>query len=195
MIHAHRLRAALASVLAVAAIFGIVAFTSATMRSTPWEKARVIPPPSIDEAASQATSEVAVLAGGCFWGVQAVYQHMKGVTGAVSGYAGGQKNTAHYETVGDGGTGHAEAVQVTFDPRQITSAGCCRCSSRWPTIPRSSIVRALIGDAVPIGDLPSNAEQEKVAKAYIAQLNQARVFDGAIMTKIEMNRPFYEAEG
>ena len=80
MIHAHRLRAALASVLAVAAIFGIVAFTSATMRSAPREKARVIPPPSIDEAASQATSEVAVLAGGCFWGVQGVYQYTKGVT-------------------------------------------------------------------------------------------------------------------
>ena len=90
------------------------------MRSAPQEKARVIPPPSIDEPASQATSEVAVLAGGCFWGVQGVYQYTKGVTGAVSGYAGGQKNTAHYETVGGGGTGHAEAVQVTFDPRQIT---------------------------------------------------------------------------
>ena len=90
------------------------------MRSAPQEKARVIPPPSIDEPASQATSEVAVLAGGCFWGVQGVYQYTKGVTRAVSGYAGGQKNTAHYETVEGGGTGHAEAVQVTFDPRQIT---------------------------------------------------------------------------
>jgi peptide-methionine (S)-S-oxide reductase len=72
--HAPRLSAALSSVLAVAAILGIVAFTSATMRSAPEEKARVIPPPSIDESPSQATSEVAVLAGGCFWGVQGVYQ-------------------------------------------------------------------------------------------------------------------------
>ena len=106
--------------LAFAAILGAVALASGTLRSAPQEKALVIPPPSIDETASAATSEVAVLAGGCFWGVQGVYQHTKGVTGAVSGYAGGQKNTAHYEVVGRGGSGHAEAVQVTFDPRQIT---------------------------------------------------------------------------
>jgi peptide-methionine (S)-S-oxide reductase len=86
------------------------------------EKAVVIPAPATDESASQKTSEVAVLAGGCFWGVQGVYQHLKGVTNAVSGYAGGQKNTAQYEVVSSGGTGHAEAVQITFDPRQVSYA-------------------------------------------------------------------------
>jgi peptide-methionine (S)-S-oxide reductase len=84
------------------------------------EKARVIPPPSVEEPASQAKSETAVLAGGCFWGVQGVFQHVKGVSRAVSGYAGGRKNTANYETVSLGTSGHAESVQVVFDPRQIS---------------------------------------------------------------------------
>src|SRR5215471_17961632 len=83
------------------------------------EVAHLIPAPVIDEPAGAQTSEVAVLAGGCFWGVQGVFQHVKGVTKAVSGYAGGEKRTAHYEMVGRGSTGHAEAVRVTFDPRKI----------------------------------------------------------------------------
>ena len=194
--HAHRLSAALSSVLAVAAILGIVAFTSATMRSAPQEKARVIPPPSIDEPASQATSEVAVLAGGCFWGVQGVYQYTKGVTRAVSGYAGGQKNTAHYETVGGGGTGHAEAVQVTFDPRQITYGRLLQVFFSVAHDPTQLNRQGPdVGTQYRSAIFPTSAEQEKVAQAYIAQLNQARVFNAAIMTKIELNRPFYEAEG
>src|SRR5690349_11166255 len=81
--------------------------------------ATVIPAPTMDSA-SRADSEIAVLAGGCFWGVQGVYQHVKGVKNAVSGYAGGEAQTAHYELVNSGRTGHAEAVEITFDPRQIT---------------------------------------------------------------------------
>ena len=83
------------------------------------EEAVVIPPPSIDEKPSAAT-EKAVFAGGCFWGVQGVFQHVKGVTNAVSGYSGGDKDTAHYEMVGSGQTGHAEAVEVTYDPSKVT---------------------------------------------------------------------------
>ena len=84
------------------------------------ESARSIPAPVLDEPSDpQATSEVAILAGGCFWGVQGVFQHVEGVTSAVSGYAGGAANTAHYEMVGTNTTGHAESVQVTFDPRRI----------------------------------------------------------------------------
>ena len=83
------------------------------------ERAFVIPAPALDETAN-GDKQTVVLAGGCFWGVQAVFQHTKGVTSAVSGYAGGDKSTAHYETVGTGRTGHAESVSVTFDPRQIS---------------------------------------------------------------------------
>src|SRR6516164_4087773 len=84
------------------------------------EAAHVVPPPMIDEPANGATTEVAVLAGGCFWGVQGVFQHVDGVASAVSGYAGGKQETAQYETVGTGRTGHAESVKVTFDPRRIS---------------------------------------------------------------------------
>jgi hypothetical protein len=85
------------------------------------ETARSIPPPVLDDPANpQTTSEIAVLAGGCFWGVQGVFQHLEGVTGAVSDYAGGASNTAHYEMVGTNTTGHAESVRITFDPRRIS---------------------------------------------------------------------------
>src|SRR5215471_1115331 len=91
------------------------------LRPSSAEDARAIPAPVLDEpAGSQATSEVAVLAGGCFWGVQGVFQHVNGVTNAVSGYAGGDAKSAHYEVVSRGGTGHAESVRVTFDPRRIS---------------------------------------------------------------------------
>ena len=79
-----------------------------------------LPAPAVDVAASQASSAVMVVAGGCFWGVQGVFQHVKGVSNAVSGYAGGAKNTATYERTNDGTTGHAESVQITFDPRQVS---------------------------------------------------------------------------
>src|ERR1700692_2854830 len=84
------------------------------------EGARALPPPPVDAPPGPATSAVVVLAGGCFWGVQGVFQHVKGVTSAVSGYAGGEKNTAVYDTVSGGRTGHAESVKVTFDPRQVS---------------------------------------------------------------------------
>ncbi len=84
------------------------------------EEARTVPNPAVDEQAGARTSEVAVIAGGCFWGVQGVFQHVNGVTNAVSGYAGGAKATAHYDMTSEGNTGHAESVQITYDPRKIT---------------------------------------------------------------------------
>jgi Peptide methionine sulfoxide reductase len=85
------------------------------------EDVHVVPPPALDETAqTKPASEVAVLAGGCFWGVQGVFQHVKGVTSAVSGYTGGDKATAHYQMVGSGSTGHAESVRITFDPQSVS---------------------------------------------------------------------------
>ena len=84
------------------------------------EEARAVPTPAVDEQASGKASEVAVVAGGCFWGVQGVFQHLAGVTNAVSGYAGGDRSTAHYDMTSSGTTGHAESVQITYDPRKIT---------------------------------------------------------------------------
>src|SRR5262245_6862050 len=108
-------------VFSLVALGGVAAFTQAqSLFGLKPEKGREIPAPATDERPGSATSEVTVLAGGCFWGVQGVYQHVKGVTSAVSGYAGGSKDTAEYEKVGSGMTGHAESVQITYDPRQIT---------------------------------------------------------------------------
>ena len=154
-----------------------------------------LPAPAVDEPAETATSETTVVAGGCFWGVQGVFQHVKGVTRAVSGYAGGEKDTAHYEMVGTGETGHAESVQITFDPRQITYGRILQIyfsvahdptelNRQGPdegTQYRSTIFAA-------------NTQQAEVAKAYIAQLDQAHLFDAAIVTTIEPGRSFYPAE-
>src|SRR6187397_2663353 len=110
---------------AIGVIGGVLAVAAVAAMPVPnpfarAEPSRVVPPPAADVATEDGTRQVAVFAGGCFWGVQGVYQHVAGVSGAVSGYAGGNKGSAHYETVGGGDSGHAEAVQVTFDPRQVS---------------------------------------------------------------------------
>jgi peptide-methionine (S)-S-oxide reductase len=181
--------------LLLTVVLAVAIFTGVAIRSAPQEKASVVPAPASDAMAAQTTSEVAVLAGGCFWGVQGVYQHVKGVTSAISGYAGGQKNTAHYEIVGNGGSGHAESVQVTFDPRQVTYGRLLQVFFSVVHDPTQLNRQGPdVGTQYRSAIFPANAEQEKVANAYIAQLNQARVFKAAIVTKIEMDRPFYQAE-
>jgi peptide-methionine (S)-S-oxide reductase len=185
-----------ARLLPFAAVIGVLAIGVAALRSASQaEAARVIPAPAIDGPATQAASEVAVLAGGCFWGVQGVFQHLKGITGAVSGYAGGAKHTAHYEVIGQGTTGHAEAVQVTFDPRQITYGRLLQVFFSVAHDPTQFNRQGPdFGTQYRSAIFPINADQSRVAKAYIEQLNAARAFDKAIVTRIEMNHPFYEAE-
>jgi peptide-methionine (S)-S-oxide reductase len=162
------------------------------------EVAHVIPAPAADERAAsgvQATSETAVLAGGCFWGVQGVFEHVSGVSSAVSGYAGGEKSTAHYEMVGSGGTGHAESVRITFDPRKISYGRILQVYFSVAHDPTQLNRQGPdVGTQYRSAIFPLTAEQARVAKAYIAQLNQARVYDAAIVTKIEPNREFYAAE-
>ena len=160
------------------------------------DTAKAVPAPLVDEPAGSQTSEVAVLAGGCFWGVQGVYQHVKGVTNALSGYAGGAQNTAEYERVSGGSTGHAESVQVTFDPRVITYGKVLQIF--FSVVHDPTLLNRQgpdVGTQYRSAIFPANAEQANVAQAYIAQLNQARVFNAAIATKIEPGRAFYPAEG
>src|SRR5450830_1183784 len=107
-------------------LMAVAAMTMQVPSSQAAESAFKIPAPKSAPVASTATSETAVLAGGCFWGVQAVFQHTLGVTSAVSGYAGGSKENAHYDMVGSGSTGHAESVKVTFDPRRFRTERFCR---------------------------------------------------------------------
>jgi peptide-methionine (S)-S-oxide reductase len=148
----------------------------------------------VDEPAG-AAPEVAVLAGGCFWGVQGVFQHVKGVTAAVSGYAGGDKDNAQYDIVGSGRTGHAESVRVTYDPRQISYGRLLQIYfsvAHDPTeLNRQGPDR---GTQYRSALFPVDAGQARVAQAYIAQLDKAHAFDAPIVTKIEPDRAFYPAE-
>jgi peptide-methionine (S)-S-oxide reductase len=163
-------------------------------------EARVLPAfkPGAGEVSARpaATSEVAVLAGGCFWGVQGVFQHVRGVASAVSGYAGGEKRTATYDAVGRGNTGHAEAVEITFDPREI---GYARLLQIFFSVAHDPTQRDRqgpdVGPQYRSAIFPVNDAQARVATAYIAQLDQARAFQTPIVTKIEPGRPFYWAEG
>jgi len=160
------------------------------------EAAHALPAPAVDAPPGQTTSAVVVLAGGCFWGVQGVYQHVKGVTSAVSGYAGGDKKTAEYETVSNGRTGHAESVQVTYDPRQISYGRILQVYFSVVHDPTELNRQGPdTGTQYRSTIFPANAEQAEVAKAYIAQLDQAHVFKKAIVTTIESGRAFYPAEG
>src|SRR5438128_4467057 len=168
----------------------------AVSRSIAAEEARTIPAPVADEAAAPgATSEVAVLAGGCFWGVQGVFQHVKGVTSAVSGYDGGNKETAHYQMVGTGTTGHAESVRVTFDPRQISYGRLLQIYfsvAHDPTQLNRQGPDA--GTQYRSAIFTTNDEQKKVAEAYVAQLNAAKVYRKPIVTKVGPLEAFYPAE-
>ncbi len=158
------------------------------------EPAFVIPAPALDQSASSHTGTV-VLAGGCFWGVQAVFQHTKGVTSAVSGYAGGDKQSAHYEMVGGGRTGHAESVSVTFDPQQISYGKILQIYfsvAHNPTELNRQGPDA--GTQYRSAIFYANDEQKKIAGTYIAQLDKAHVFPEPIVTKLEALHGFYPAE-
>ena len=161
------------------------------------EGSRSLPPPALDEPANPATtSEVAVLAGGCFWGLQAVFQHVEGVSSAVSGYAGGAANTAHYEMVGTNTTGHAESVQITFDPSRISYGHILQIYFAVAHDPTELNRQGPdVGTQYRSAIFPTNREQAQIAEAYIAQLNQAHAFRAPIVTTVEENRSFYPAEG
>lgn len=182
------------------ALFSVIALpllaAGAFLTRTQAETAHFVPAPITDEsAAAGAASETAVLAGGCFWGVQGVFQHVDGVTSAVSGYTGGKADTAQYDTVSTGTTGHAESVRVTFDPQRISYGRILQIYFSVAHDPtelnrqgpdQGTQYRSTI--------FPTTAEQQSIAKAYVAQLDKAHAFHATIVTTIEMNRTFYPAE-
>lgn len=160
------------------------------------EAATPIPAPALDEQPkSDLREQVAVFAGGCFWGVQGVFQHVKGVTNAVSGYAGGSKASARYDMVGLGNTGHAEAVRISYDPKEISYGKLLQIYFSVAHNPTELNRQGPdIGTQYRSAIFPMSDEQAKIAKAYIGDLNRARVFDAAIVTKIEPDQAFYPAE-
>jgi len=158
-------------------------------------EAREIPAPVVDEKPGSGTETIA-LAGGCFWGVQGVFQHVNGVVSATSGYAGGKKNTAEYETVSTGTTGHAETVNVVFDPNKVSLGHLLRIYFSVAHDPTELNRQGPdSGTQYRSAIFPTSAEQASVAKAYIDQLNKSHVFGEAIATKIEPEKQFFPAEG
>jgi peptide-methionine (S)-S-oxide reductase len=153
------------------------------------------PAPAADEPATKASSEMAVLAGGCFWGVQGVFQNVDGVLGAVSGYAGGGADTAHSAEVATGTTGHAEAVEVTFDPKRISYGRILQVFFAVAHDPTELNRQGPdFGSQYRSAIFPANKEQAHIAEAYIAQLGQAHIFPAAIVTRVEPGKQFFAAE-
>jgi peptide-methionine (S)-S-oxide reductase len=157
---------------------------------------KVIPAPAVDTPAAEAKgSQVAVLAGGCFWGLQGMFEHVQGVTQVVAGYSGGDKATAHYEMVGTETTGHAESVKITFDPKRVSYGQLLRLYfsvAHDPTqLDRQGPDR---GPSYRSEIFFANTTQERIARAYVQQLTAAKVFASPIVTKIEPLKAFYAAE-
>lgn len=181
--------------LRAAAVLTLAGMLAAATPASPAEPMRSIPPPAVNVAAGASKSETAVLAGGCFWGVQGVFQHVKGVTNAVSGYAGGAKATAVYDKVGSGRTGHAEAVQVTYDPSQISFGQILQIYFSVGHDPTQLNRQGPdVGPQYRSAIFPRDSEQLRVAKAYIAQLDATGAFPAPIVTTLETERSFYPAE-
>ena len=157
---------------------------------------RPLPAPILDaELSAASTSEVAVLAGGCFWGVQGVFAHVEGVTKAVSGYAGGNAATANYKAVSTGTTGHAESVHVTFDPQRISYGRILQIYFSVAHDPTQLNRQGPdIGTQYRSVIFPTSAAQRRIADAYIAQLSAAHAFAAPIVTTVDPERPFYPAE-
>ncbi len=177
--------------------FALMLLFARLARATACATAASLPPPTADIPASNSQTATAVFAGGCFWGVEGVFEHVKGVKEAVSGFAGGSKLTAYYDIVSTGVTSHAESVKVTYDPSQITYGKLLQIFFSVAHDPtelnrqgpdEGSQYRSAIFYA--------NDEQKRVAEAYVAQLNAAKVFRRKIATQLTaLNNGFYPAEG
>lgn len=164
-------------------------FAEAPARTAP------VPAPALDEAPGATGSEAIVLSGGCFWGVQGVFEHVRGVTGAVSGYAGGTAATAQYETVSTGTTGHAESVRVTYDPARISLGRVLQVFFSVALDPTERGYQGPdVGPQYRSEIWTATPEQQRVAAAYIAQLDAEHVFAAPIATRVDALPGFYPAE-
>ena len=171
-------------------VIAIAACSSATASAT------TIPDPALDAPLAKAKGEqTAVLAGGCFWGVEAVFEHVKGVTDVRSGYSGGSTKTAQYEEVGTGETGHAESVQITYDPSQVSYGQLLKVFFSVAHDPTELNRQGPdTGTQYRSAIFYANDEQKRIAQAYIEQLNRAKVFSRPIVTQVAALKSFSEAE-
>ncbi len=177
-------------------IFTIMLILFAATRHYAAGAATIIPDPAVDDTlAAQKGQATVVVAGGCFWGIQAVFEHVKGVTRATSGYSGGDVKNPDYEQVSSGTTGHAESVEIVYDPSKITLGQLLKVFFSVAHDPTElnrqgpdtgTQYRSII--------FFSNPDQQRIAQAYVDQLNQAKVFSGPIVTQIVPLKAFYRAE-
>jgi peptide-methionine (S)-S-oxide reductase len=155
-----------------------------------------VPAPLSDNPKTSGPMETAVLAGGCFWGVQGVYEHVRGVHNVLAGYSGGDKSTAEYETVSSGTTGHAESVQITFDPKEISYGEILQIYFSVVHDPTELNRQGPdTGTQYRSNVFYSSESQKKIAQAYIAQLNSAKVFGHAIVTRVDPLKGFLPRRG
>jgi peptide-methionine (S)-S-oxide reductase len=179
----------LRSLFAAAALAGVLSLTPAMA-----EVAVKVPAPTVDNQSGEGLQTV-VLAGGCFWGIQAVYQHTDGVTKAVSGYSGGTKDTATYDVVSSGRTGHAESVEVTYDPKKVSYGKILQIFFSVAHDPTQLNRQGPdTGPQYRSEIFYSTPEQKKITEAYVAQLNGAKVYKRPIVTKLSSLSAFYPAE-
>jgi len=175
-----------------------ILLSSTTMAcNTATASATAFPDPAVDMPLASAKGEqVAVLAGGCFWGLEAVFEHVKGVTDVKSGYSGGAASTAQYEKVSTGETGHAESVQITYDPSQVTYGQLLKVFFAVAHDPTQSNRQGPdTGTQYRSAIFYANEDQKRIAQAYIDQLSLAKVFGRHIVTQVVALQSFYEAEG
>ena len=160
------------------------------------EPAVSVPPPAVDLPKAAGPLQTAVLSGGCFWGVQGVFEHLVGVRQALSGYAGGVKNTAIYEVVSNGSTGHAESVQITYDPQQVTYGQILQVYFSVAHNPTELNRQGPdVGTQYRSSIFYANDDQKRVAESYIAQLTKVGVFGAPIVTQVAPLKGFFPAEG
>jgi peptide-methionine (S)-S-oxide reductase len=180
--------------LALILVASLSSATACNAKADP--AAAAVPAPAVDvQRASTPGRQTAVVAGGCFWGVQAVFQHVKGVVTATSGYSGGSAKTADYEIVSTGQTGHAESVQIVYDPSEITYGELLRIFFSVAHDPTQRNRQGPDeGTQYRSAIFFANQEQKRVAEAYIAQLDQAKVFSHPIVTQVVPLEGFYPAE-
>jgi len=186
----------LRSVLRALAVCGVALAAIAMFSERGASNARLLPSPMVgDGLAITSGEEVAIFSGGCFWGVQAVFQHMKGVTSAVSGYTGGKLKNPTYEQVSTGTTGHAESVRVTFDPSQVSYADLLRVFFSVATDPTQLNYQGPDHGTQYRSALWYTSEAQKnTATAYIKQLENAKTYSNKIVTEVKPAQDFYNAE-
>jgi peptide-methionine (S)-S-oxide reductase len=179
----------------VVMIAALISLWSVVPGSTLGEQAVVIPPPVLDDSKTAGALQTAVVAGGCFWGVQGVYQHVRGVHKVLSGYSGGAKATADYETVSRGATGHAESVEIVYDPKEISYGEILQIFFSVVHDPTQLDRQGPdVGTQYRSSIFYANDSQKRIAQAYIAQLGKAKAFRREIVTRVDPLKGFYAAE-